>query len=114
MALNTTDCFGNNYADILREAFPKGATAFTTVRHVARSGMSRRISVLATSIRSGDGSISNYSYAVSQVLGWKHGPSRESASVKVSGCGMDMGFHLVYTLSSILYGDGYAIKQRWI
>jgi hypothetical protein len=32
----------------------------------------------------------------------------------VGGCGMDMGFHAVYTLSRILYNDGYALKQRWL
>jgi hypothetical protein len=27
---------------------------------------------------------------------------------------MDMGFHLVYTLASVLYGDGYALKGvKW-
>jgi len=27
---------------------------------------------------------------------------------------MDMGFHLIYSLSNVLYKDGYAINQRWI
>jgi hypothetical protein len=27
---------------------------------------------------------------------------------------MDMGFHVVYSLSYALFNDGYAIKQRWI
>ena len=35
-------------------------------------------------------------------------------AVGVGGCGMDMGFHMVYTLASVLYGDGYALKERYI
>jgi hypothetical protein len=37
---------------------------------------------------------------------------------KAHGCGMDMGFHLVYNLSSVLFAGqeraGYALKQGWI
>ena len=35
-------------------------------------------------------------------------------AVICKGCGMDMGFDLVYHLSSVLYCDGYKIKQEWI
>jgi hypothetical protein len=39
----------------------------------------------------------------------------KSGGVRVRGCGMDMGFHLTYTLSAKLYGyengGGYAIKH---
>ena len=34
--------------------------------------------------------------------------------VRVVGCGMDMGFDLVYRLSMELYGDGYALNARWL
>lgn len=50
-------------------------------------------------------------YAVSTVLGWARG---KRDGIRVSGCGMDMGFHLVYNLSLVLYGSGDALKQRWI
>lgn len=110
MAYDTID-----YKEILKEAFPKGSTAYVTLRSVSRSGMSRRISIFETSVRSGDGGIYNKSYACAEFIGWPHGTRNDHASVRVSGCGMDMGFHLVYTLSSMLYdGDGYAIKHRWI
>ena len=37
--------------------------------------------------------------------------------LRVGGCGMDMGFHLVYSLSSVLYTNeeraGYKISQVW-
>jgi hypothetical protein len=38
---------------------------------------------------------------------------------KVGGCGMDMGFHLVYTLASVLFPEdrktgGYKLNHEWI
>ena len=38
----------------------------------------------------------------------------------VKGCGMDMGFHVVYTLSSLLFRDtakgdaGYCLNHAWL
>jgi hypothetical protein len=32
----------------------------------------------------------------------------------VSGCGMDMGFHLVYSIAQFYNDDGYSVRQRWI
>lgn len=39
---------------------------------------------------------------------------RKREAVKVGGCGMDMGFHLVYWLGVVLFGDGYALKHSWM
>tara|TARA_R100000315_G_C5190942_1_gene111352 strand:+ start:66 stop:380 length:315 start_codon:yes stop_codon:yes gene_type:complete len=91
----------------LKDWFPKGSTAHTTVVHVARSGMSRHIKVFAISGER----IQNISYHVSKLLDWRF---TNKEAVFVGGCGMDMGFHLIYTLSSKLYDDGYAIKQSWV
>ena len=93
--------------ELLKECFPKGSTAHTTVVHVARSGMSRHIKVFA--IRGER--IQNISNYVAKYLDWRY---TNKEAVFVSGCGMDMGFHLIYTLSSCLYDDGYAIKQSWV
>tara|TARA_R110002020_G_scaffold470129_1_gene695662 strand:+ start:776 stop:1078 length:303 start_codon:yes stop_codon:yes gene_type:complete len=91
----------------LKDLFPKGSTAYTTVVHVAQSGMSRHIKVFAISGER----IQNISYHVSKLLDWRF---TNKEAVFVGGCGMDMGFHLIYTLSSKLYDDGYAIKQSWV
>jgi len=91
----------------LKDWFPKGSTAHTTVVHVARSGMSRHIKVFAISGER----IQNISYHVAKLLDWRF---TNKEAVFVGGCGMDMGFHLIYTLSSKLYDDGYAIKQSWV
>jgi len=38
--------------------------------------------------------------------------------LRVGGCGMDMGFHIVYSLSLALYGSandgGYTLSQEWL
>lgn len=93
----------------LRENFPVGSTVHVLIRHVSRSGMQHAISVVATDE---DGGISDISWQVARAIGWRIHPRQPG--VKVDGCGMDMGYHLVYTLSTVLHGDGYALKHRQI
>lgn len=117
----------------LRAAMPPGTTVYTILRHVSRSGMMRHISV-KTEMQG------QWDYPVAVVTGTT---LAEREGIKVSGAGMDMGFHLVYSLSYDLYpngfdcigencpsndhsnyrnGDapthhtdgGYALRQRWI
>lgn len=88
-------------AEYLRTLFPPGATVSTILLHASRSGMSRSIGVLAVE----DGEVRDVSWAVARVLDWRF--DRDRGGVKVSGCGMDMGFHLVYALSRTLYPDGF-------
>jgi hypothetical protein len=83
----------------LRELFPPGSFVSTVTRHVSRSGMQRTISVLATK----DGEIRDVSWAVARALDWRF--DRDRGGVKVNGCGMDMGFHLVHSLSYSIYGE---------
>jgi len=112
----------------LREILNVGDTVYTILRHVSRSGMLRAISVIT--VKNND--IIDLTYLVSKALGWKRNKRHEG--INVNGCGMDMGFHLVYTLSSVLYpkgfktpegywrnepldfdpDGGYALKQRWL
>ncbi len=83
-------------------------TAYTIVRKVSASGMSRQISVKVIK----DGRLYDISYSVAKVLDWSLVQNAHNA-VRVSGCGMDMGFHLVSSLSYSLYGDDYKIRQEW-
>lgn len=118
----------------LKPLLVPGSTVYTKVDHVSRSGMSRVISAYVVD----NGEIRDISYYVSEVLGWKR--DKNHYGVKVGGCGMDMGFHMVYSFSRRLYpngfhcvGDkcpsndhfngednevhsdgGYALKQRWL
>lgn len=94
--------------DTLRERIPKGATVYTILRHVSKSGMSRIISAVAVI----DGEPRELSMYVAEALGWP--VSKKERALKVQGCGMDMGFHLVASLSRVLYGEDYAIRHRWL
>jgi|TARA_S200002703_G_scaffold56765_1_gene49501 hypothetical protein len=92
----------------LEEMFPKGSTAFTEVTKVSKSGMSRHIKIM----RPYNDEVENLSWYVAKLLGWTY--KDNTRSIFVRGCGMDMGFHVIYTLAQALYGDGYALKQRWL
>ena len=83
---------------------------YTILRHVSASGMSRSISVHYFDLEYGDMRQLNYDCAL--LLGLSLDEKHEG--VKVQGCGMDMGFSLIYDLSSKLLEDGYAISQRWL
>ncbi len=100
----------------LREWMPRGTTVYTILEHVSKSGMSRRIRILVPQILTDGGKhvvrFIHPNHAASVVLGWSR--KERAEGITVAGCGMDMGFHLVYSLSSALYGDGYALKQEWI
>lgn len=76
-----------------------GDTVHTLLEHVSRSRMSRRIRPLVLR----DGDASNLGFSAAAVLGW----SVTDQAVHLSGCGMDMGFELVYQLSSALFPDGF-------
>lgn len=86
----------------LRELLPPGATVDCVLRHVSRSGMQRIISFYA---RSPEGPVYLDGY-VAKVLDMTRPKGRDG--LKVNGCGMDMGFHVVYNLGYALYGrDGW-------
>lgn len=87
----------------LRELLPPGSTVRTILRHVSQSGMSRDISVVI----SGDG-IRDVTYLVARALGAQ---VRPNGGIRRHGCGMDMGFELIYSLSRTLYPHGYGCVQ---
>jgi hypothetical protein len=99
---------------LLSHYLSEGDRVYTILRHVSASGMSRDISVL---VAKGD-RIENITYYAAHALGWRLVERNGHRAIRVNGCGMDMGFHLVYTLSSVLFrgaveGDaGYSLKQE--
>lgn len=90
-------------------ALKPGTTVYTILRHVSRSGMFRVIQLV---VIGAGGTPYQLGYNAALVLGSQYDRDREG--VKVGGAGMDMGFHLVYNLSMVLFGDGYALSQRWL
>ena len=89
------------YRAKLREILPPGTTVYTILRHVSRSGMMRHISAV---IKTDEG-IQDISYWVARAIDEKH--SDKNGGIKMGGCGMDMGFDLVYRLAYALYPDGF-------
>lgn len=89
-------------------------TIYTVLRSVSSSGMSRDISLIY--IKNGDPHFITYS--ASHALGDRLVMRNGSDAIRVNGCGMDMGFHLVYNLSSVLFAGqdraGYVLKHRWL
>lgn len=89
----------------LREIVKPGDTLYTVLRHVSSSGMYRVIDVYKIDCVNGKAAKSWLSYHIARALGYRYDEKREA--VGVGGCGMDMGFSIVYSVSSVLYRDGY-------
>ena len=116
----------------LRGILKPGSEVYTKIHSVAKSGMSRTLSLHVVV----DGRICGITYSTAVVLGEN---TQKDDSIRVHGCGMDMGFDVVYRLSRRLFPDGfipaeagkeygrngtpateldkdggYALKQRWL
>lgn len=81
---------------------------YTILRHVSKSEMLRVIDVVIFE----NNEPCFIGYEMAQALGWKW--DTKHRGIKVSGCGMDMGFHLVYSYAALVYKDGNYLKQRWL
>ena len=96
----------------LRELFAGDdkPTIGTILRHVSASGMSRDISLYYRE--------QNITFYAAQAMGDKIRLSNGFNAIRYNGCGMDMGFYMVYNLSVTLYGAtnraGYKLSQRWL
>lgn len=92
----------------LRALLKPGDTVYTVLRSVSRSGMSRKISCFVVGESQEPMNITRH---VHHVTGYPLSRTGEHA-VSVSGCGMDMGFALVYDLSYRLFPEGFAVEGR--
>jgi len=90
----------------LREILKPGDTVFTKLQHVSRSGMSRVIMPFIIK----DNEPRYLGWVVAKATGRSY--NRKKEGVNVGGCGMDMGFELVYTLSRYLFPDGFKVEGR--
>ena len=84
----------------LKKALKPGMTVHTVLRHRSSSGMTRSISL---GLCSKEG-FADITWAAAHLLGLP--VDQRDGGAKVGGCGMDMGFHLVYSLSNALYPTG--------
>lgn len=83
--------------DYLRRQFPRGITIYGIVRHVSKSGLTRRVQLLVVR----DGRIVNCAYAVNAL-----GVPCKDGFVTVYGCGFNAVQHAVEAFGRALYGEG--------
>jgi hypothetical protein len=91
--------------DHLREMIKPGNTVHTILKHVSRSGMTRGIDVYFLKDSEPIWITAYVGKAIDQPQPADYW--RKSLGLKIGGCGMDMGFHVVENLSYALYGKGY-------
>jgi len=89
-------------------------TLYTSLKHVSSSGMSRDMKVLAVV----EGQIIDVTWYVGKLDIGTVKERNGQRVLRVGGCGMDMGFHVVYSVSAVLYGyeerGAYTIRHEWI
>jgi len=78
---------------------------YTTVNKVASSGMSRTLSCYVVV----DNEIVCINWYIERLGLFKR---NDQGHLKVSGCGMDMGFHVVYNLGRTLFPEGFQVEGR--
>lgn len=101
----------------MREWLKPGDTVYTILEHVSSSGMTRDIRVLvpvlpdeakgAYAADRPEISFLHPNYSVALAIGERLTPVRGRDGIRVGGCGMDMGFHIVYNLSRVMFPDGF-------
>lgn len=92
----------------LRELLPRDTEVLLVLEHVSSTGMTRHIKPYVTTPTG----MRHLSGLIEEAGFGKRFKKRDG--IAVGGCGMDMGFHLVYTVSHYLWGDGYALRHRWL
>lgn len=98
----------------LKNLVHENDTVYTILRHVSASGMMRVIDMVIFIYD--ENRKTSFPYHIAYNAGVVMGESydRNNRGLKISGCGMDMGFSAVYNLASVLFGDGYKLKQEWL
>ena len=86
----------------LRKEIGPGQTIYTVLRSVSSSGMTRHIDVYAIE----DNRPRFITGYVAAAAGYRHDTKR--GGLVATGCGMDMGFDVVYNLGRSLWPDGAA------
>lgn len=85
--------------NFLRRKLKPGSKVYTILKHVSASGMRREISVVIAN----KNEVIELDYHVSKLLDASIGPN---GGIICHGCGMDMGFDLVYRLGYHLWPKG--------
>lgn len=90
----------------LREIVKPGDTVYVSLKHVSRSGMLRVIQPFIIQ----EGRPRHIGYLAAKAIDLPYDRNKEG--VRIGGCGMDMGFALVYDLSRVLFPEGFKVDGR--
>ena len=90
----------------LREYLSVGDMVYTILRHVTKAGTGRSISVVIPTM-SPEGALGIYDITHLVAKAGRYTVDERHGGVKISGCGMDMGFSLVYELGRTMWPDGF-------
>jgi len=98
---------------LLEHYLAPGSTVYTLLTHVSSSGLSRDITLYVVN----NNKLENITYYAAHALGERLIETNRHRAIKQHGGGMDMGFNLVYNLSSVLFHGqdraGYVLRQEW-
>ena len=94
----------------MRKHLQPGDTLFTILDHVSSSGMSRNIRFVILTCHDGKPVQLHSNYAAEKILGYRR--AKRGDGVVVGGCGMDMGFHCVYSISRSMFPDGFGVEGK--
>lgn len=99
---------------LLEHYLTEGSKVYTILRRVSASGMTRHLSVIMAQ----EGEVLDITYYVAGVLDESLHEVNGHRTIKQNGCGMDMGFNLIYNLSSVLFKGqdraGYVLNHAWL
>jgi hypothetical protein len=94
----------------LRKMLKPGDTVYTVLRHVSASGMTRGIDLYIIRKNVPVWITAYVGHAIDSPQSLKDW--REQRGLRVQGCGMDMGFHVVYSLGCALFPKGFKVEGR--
>lgn len=97
----------NEALEFLRKNIKPGDRVYTILRHVSRSGMMREISPIIYV----DGQPIDISWYVERLGLYSRKYTNDGLTVH--GCGMDMGFDVVYNLGRVLFPDGFKVTGKY-
>lgn len=92
--------------ETLRDMLKPGTKVYCILRHVSASGMTRNISLVVKGTAGSEG-VDNITHLAARAMGETPREYRGNWVIRVGGCGMDMGFHLVYNLGRYLFPNGF-------
>lgn len=87
----------------LRKLLPVGSTVYVIQRSVSSTGMSRHLSLF---VKGRDG-LRNITWLAARAMGERVHESTGYQTIRVTGCGMDMHFHTVYSLARAIRPQGH-------